>query len=577
MKRIKMVVILVYLGWFLLPSSFQAFANCTSVAVGKDASIDGSTMICIVQGVPSYDFRLQYIVPEDHEPGTMRVLPDYPQLNRWWDKYGKPIDADQVLTGVVIPQVSHTYGYMRSLFGVMNEHQVGFAMATVDVRRKLWNDTGKLRITILSMIAAERAKTAREAIEIIGNLAEKYGFKGEYTSAKGLAIADPDEVWILHIMQVGPWDPDSGESGAVWAAQRIPDDEVVVFPNGFQIGKIDFNDLDNFMYSSNIKSFAEKMGWYDPKSDKPFNFREAYWGPRPLPMGVEMRKWRGCQLLVPSLNLLDPDESRNMKGADGLQYRYPFSFKLDKKVSVADLARLMRDRGEGTKYDLTKGPLAGRFGNPTREIGRVFKVNGEKVQEFRSIAWHENYTEILQMRNWLPDPIGGIVWWGPGRADTSTYYPFYCGINKVSEHLSTGNSHEMEWGKTAYWAAAVVDAVANTMWNHVIKDVKEMQHKIENEAYAAIPEIDKEALELYRLSPEKAREFLTQWSNQHAEDVMQNYWDFAKYIFVKYRFGLINKPSIGQFNKGIPELANKEYVLEKALDYQKKNRKANPK
>jgi dipeptidase len=543
MKAIKFTRIVVFVGLVLLAPSLQALA-CTNIAVGKDASVDGSVMNIIVQGLQSDDFRLQYVPAKDYEPGTMRPCPDYPQLNRWWDKYGNPIDADNVYKAydqstecgtIEIPQVPHTYAYMRDLFGVMNEHQVGFAMPTVHCRKELRNDEGKLRITQLSMIAAERVKTAREAIKIMGDLAEEYGFRGEYTPAKGLAVSDPNEVWIFHVLQAGPsWTPDSGKPGAIWAAQRVPDDEIAIFPNGFQIGKIDFDDQDHFMYCRHIKTFAEEMGWWDPQSNAPFDFREAYWGPGLLPMDVETREWIAVHFFAPSIaqNLPTPDKMVNRKGSDGLQYRYPFSYKPDKKVSVADLAEYMRYRGEGTPFDLTKGPLAGPFGMPNREIGRYFTVGEEKIFQL-GYGGEPNYTEILQSRNWLPNPIGGLVWWGPGVPDTGTYYPMYCGVNNITEYLSTGNCFEMEWGKTAFWAHAAVDMLTCSMWNNMIGDVRKLQYKTLNEALEVIPAIDKAALELYKSDPEKAIEFLTQWSNQHAEAVVKEYWDFVPYLISK--------------------------------------------
>jgi dipeptidase len=592
MKKIKLTLIFVFVGLVLLATSLQALA-CTAIAVGKDASVDGSVMITIVQGVPSYDWQLEYVPAQDHPAGSMRPCPDYPQLNRWWDMYGKPIDADNVYKAydqptesgkIEIPQVPHTYAYMRCVFGVMNEHQVGFAMPTVDCRNELWNDYGKLRITQLSMIAAERAKTAREAIKIMGDLAEKYGFRGEYTPAKGLAVSDSKEAWIFHIMQVGPfWTPDSGKPGAIWAAQRVPDDEVAIFPNGFQIGKIDFDDPDHFMYCSHIKTFAEEMGWWDSQSKAPFDFREAYWGPGLLSMDEETREWIAVHFFAPSIKLPRPDEMVKMKDPDGLQYRYPFSYKPDKKVSVADLAKYMRYRGEGTPFDLTKGPLAGLWGNPNRPFGRHFTAGGEKIFQL-GYGGDPGYTEILQSRNWLPNPIGGIVWWGPGLPDTGTYYPFYCGINQISEHFGgTGpetfqkyHSYKMEWGKTAFWAHSAVDLLAQTMWCYVIEDVRKLQNKTLDEAVELIPAIDKAALELYQSDPKKAEAFLTQWSNQHAEAVMGEYWDFVPYLVAKYRYGFINKPIIAQFAEGVPSIPDKEYWLKLELEYQKNERKIEP-
>ncbi len=200
MNKIKLIILVV--GLFLLAISLSAFA-CTSFIVGKKASVDGSTMITISQDQPVYDFRLEYIPAKDHKPGTIKTLYDYPQSFRWWDEYGNPIDAHAPeLIAAEIPEVPHTYGYIRRMFGVMNEYQLSTGMATMSnmyLRNELWSQETKLRMTTLSYLAMERAKTAREAIKVIAKFAEEYGFKGERIAGKTLVIGDPSEVWVLHL------------------------------------------------------------------------------------------------------------------------------------------------------------------------------------------------------------------------------------------------------------------------------------------------------------------------------------------------------------------------------------------
>jgi len=557
----------------LLVTSFQAL-GCSPFLVGKNASVDGSTIITVSQDQPEYDWRLEYIPAKDHKPGEMRIVYDYPQKFRWWDEYGNPLNPKAPEHIVAkIPEVPHTYGYIRRMFGVMNEHQLSIGMATMShqkLREELWNDEAKIRATELSYIAMERARTAREAIKIIGSITEELGFKGEYVPGKTLCIGDPNEVWVMHIVGPGPfWTPGCGEPGAIWVAQRVPDDHVALVANGISIGVVDFDDPDNFMYSSNLKSFAIEMGWYDPKSGVPFNFREVYAEPGPSGWSVAVRKWRAYSLLAPSQHFPDPDERLKIKGPYGWPYRYPFSIKPDKKVSVADLMRLYRDRLEGTKYDLTKGPLAGPFGSPHRTLGTKIKLDGKMVHEGRGLDGDgTTYTQICKMRGWLPDPIGGIVWWAPGHPTASYYVPFYAGITKLPDEYTKGNKVKMEWGKSAYWAATFVYTFADVMYCHIIKDVKEKQAEIEGEAFAMIPAIDKAALEIYRSDPEKAREFLTQWCNQFARDATKRYWDFANYLIVKYANGYINRPKLAQH----PEIPDKKYWVEEALKYQKEVR-----
>lgn len=581
MKKTSLFILILITAISIVTNSVSA---CTMFAVGKNASADGSTFITIQQDTASYDPRLWVIPAKDHEPGSMRPCPDMPQQQRWYTLYGEPIDAPNTyvaydrrspLTGPVepfaIPEVEHTYGYLAGLFAVMNEHQVSFGMATLSCPDVLWNDEGQIRVTQLSYIAAERAKTAREAIQIMGEIAEKYGFRSEYTPGKGFGIADGEEAWVFHIMQVGPfWSKDSGKPGAIWAAKRVPDDEVAVFPNGAVIDEIDFDDPENYMFSSNLKSFAEEMGWYDPAEGRPFNFKHVYLEGNHNPEGTRVRLWRAFDLVAPSLNLPDPDEQLYLEDEYGGPWRYPFSVKPDKPVTVDDLLTWTRDRLEGTKYDLTKGPLAGPFGSPIRTFGTNFTTaDGQRVRESRSIdAETTQYSEICQSRKWLPDEIGGLVWWAPGRPATAFRVPFYCSVTEVPETHSTGSHYAFEWGKTAYWAATFVNTFATTMWNYIIEDVHEMQDKIEGEAQDLIPAIDARALELYEKDPEKAVSFLTNFSSMFARDATQRYWDFAEYLILKYHHNYINIPKVAVS----PKMVEPELRIEDALRYQEEVR-----
>lgn len=578
MKNIKLTILLLLIGLFISVTYISVFADCTTFMIGKDASVDGSTMLTIHQDTPTYDPRLTFIPAKDHAPGTMKRLYDYPQYERWWDGYGNWIDAEgEDKLAAIIPEVPHTNAYMRGLFGVMNEYQVSMGMPTLAaIYEELANDQAKLRLTQLSYVALERAKTAREAIQIMGSLAEEFGFKGEYTPGKGLSVGDPNEVWLFHIMGPGPyWEHGSKDYlGAIWLAQRIPDDHVGVFPNGFSIQEVDFEDTDNFMYSSNLKSFAVEMGWFDEKSGEAFNALEVYTNSTPqFPWGTPERQWRAYQFLAPSLNLPNPDEILTMKGPKGYPYRYPFSVKVEKKISAADLMGFNRDHLEGTYMDLTQGPLAGPFGIPTRTMGTYFKVGDEVVVEARAIQGDSTqYTEVCQMRSWLPNDIGGVIWWAPGRPNTSVYVPLYCGINSLTEQLSTGNHFEMEWGKTGYWAATFVNTFSNVMYSEIIKDVRRKQSELEGEALAMLPVIDKIALDIYesdeKYGPMLAKRYITEWSNQHADNVIERYWDFANSLIVKYHHRYVNEPALAS----TPKMPNEEYWLNLALEYQKEVR-----
>ncbi len=253
---------------------------CTVVMVGKNASTDGSVMTTHTCDCGTCDWTFRRIPAADHKPGDTRKIYHIgqfdappPDLGLKWDRV--KIDA---FTGLELPEPPHTYGYIHGDFGYMNDKQVTIGESTLGNVAKIENTTAapKFDITMLTLLAMERGGTAREAIKVMGEAAEKYGY-GFTDSGEMLAVADTKEVWLFEIMPVGAlWTPESGKPGAVWCAQRIPDDHVSVCPNESRIGEIDMNNKDMFMFSPNVVSFAVDQKLYDPKSGKPFNFKRAY-------------------------------------------------------------------------------------------------------------------------------------------------------------------------------------------------------------------------------------------------------------------------------------------------------------
>lgn len=574
MRYSKIIVSLLIV---LLTVSFLSLSSiaCTITMVGKNATKDGSIIIATSQDQPEYEMTLEYIPAKDHEPGSMRPVWDYPQKSRWSDVYGNPINAHgEDKLKAMIPEVPHTYAYTRRMFGVMNEHQLSTVMATLsgmNLSELLLNDHTKIRMTELTYLAMERATTAREALDVVTSIAEQLGFKSEEFPGKSIAIADKEEVWLLSMVEPGPfWTPESGEPGAIWVAQRLPDDHIGFVPNGFTIGVVDFDDPENFRYSSNLVSFAEEMGWYDSASGKPFSFVEAYSQNRYTGFAVATRQWRAYQLLAPHVELPDPDEAYGMTDEYGYHFRYPFSVQVDNKIGIEDVMTIYRDKFEGTKYDLTKGPLAGPFGSPNVTFGMTMKQDGEVLGHARACAADgTTYCQINVIRDWLPDAIGGVFWWLSGRGKTGFYVPFYCGINDLtSEHYTTGSQFEMEWGKTAYWAATFVNTFADVNHYSIIQDVQRKQAELEGIAIASIPVIDKIALELYEKDPLLAKRFLTDWCNDNANKTVEKYWDFANFLIVKYHNNFINIPRLSQ----APPIPDREYWFNLGMEYQKEVR-----
>ncbi|MBM3284652.1 MAG: hypothetical protein FJY81_02155, partial [Candidatus Aminicenantes bacterium] len=241
--------------------------GCTVVLVGKDASTDGSVMTTHTADCGVCDWTWRHVPASAYPPDSKRKIYHISQIRTWppeeglkWDLYLKDC------TGLEIPQVSRTFAFHHGVFGYMNEHQLAIGESTIGNVRKISNPTpaARIDITMLTLLAMERCRTAREAIQFMGGLAERYGY-GFHDGGEMLAVADPHEVWVFEIMPVGPlWTPESGKPGAVWCAQRVPDDHVSVCPNESRIGEIDFSNKDYFMASEHVVSFAIEQGLYDP-------------------------------------------------------------------------------------------------------------------------------------------------------------------------------------------------------------------------------------------------------------------------------------------------------------------------
>jgi len=502
---------------WLLNSPYEG--GCTSMGLGKNASVDGSTIISQSADCGSCDFRILREPAADHPAGSMRPIWHLPQGSK-----GLTIEESKELTDIEIPQLSHTYAYLKAIFGLMNEHQLAIAESTIGGRRELRNPKGLFGITELSMIAMERCKTAREAIKLMGELAEKYGV---YFTGEELVVADGEEVWNFEVHGPGEdWTPDCGKPGAVWAAQRVPDDSIFVCNNKSRIGEINPKEPDNFMASEHVFSMAEEKGWWKRSSGEPFLFNKAYADYSPLRIKWDRRVWAAYRLVAPSQNF-DPDDQE-----------YPFAIKPDRKLSVADVIALYRDHYQGSKFDQTVGLATGPFGNPDKP--RVDRNSPELVQAVNYIRQIPvigcDYTVINQCRKWLPDPIGGIVWWGPDTPDTTVFVPFYVGINQLPQSYTIGN-HKTFGREYAWWAFSFVNNWSHLAYSHIIKNIREEQKKLEGAEFALLPENDKKALELYQQNPSKAIELLTKFSEENANKVVEDWWKLADQLIVKYNDG----------------------------------------
>lgn len=471
--------------------------TCTSFAAGKLATVDGCTMsghTC--DG--NCDFNLKVVPGRTHEPGEMFRI-DYP---------GAPGGFKHIVRGETkIPQAPVTYTYFQIECPIGNEYQVFFGENTCGTRRELRtlsSEEALLDYTQVAVLALQRGKTAREAIRTAGQLIEKFGLNG---SGESFLVSDPDEAWCFEI-------PGFTKE---WVAQRIPDDHVCPHANRMRIGVIDLNNPDYFMASPNLIKTAQEKGFYDPDKDGPFNFAKTYCGNTSI--GNRRREWRMCSFLCPSKDW-DPDAMD-----------FPFSVKPDMKISAEWwINNVWRDHMEGTPYDKTKGMAAGPFGCPGRP--RIEDVSSE-----RSICTEgSGYTWVSQARSWLPNSIGGVIWFGVDCPRSTCYVPFYVGISHTPESWQTGDFAQFS-EESARWYFQAIDAFSWIRYNEMHRDVRKVFDAIEAKEFAIQEAIETRAGELYKTHPLLAEAFLTDYSNDCALKAEKAARDLFYFLIAKYADG----------------------------------------
>ncbi|OPZ63728.1 MAG: Dipeptidase A [Firmicutes bacterium ADurb.Bin506] len=495
---------------------------CTSIPVSAGASADGCVMTSHTDDSGSDTMHVTVVPAADWPEGSMRKV----IRNTDFDPYGQLRNPHTVMGE--IPQVPHTYAYFNSSYSFMNEKQVGIGETTVGGRRELTNPNGWFDVVDLQRVALERASTAREAIQIMGSLAEKYGYG---IGGECLTVIDPKEAWMFEIWGGGAlWSQGDPEPGAVWVAARIPDGEVGVSCNRSRIGAIDLNDPDHFMASPNVYTLAQEMGWWDPASGEEFKVYETYGYKAPSAYNSR-REWRVLSLLAPSLNL-DPEAER-----------YPFSVKPDKPVTPQDIMRINRDHYEGTEYDLTVGLAAGPFGTPNRyPTASSANPQGSAGWERAISMFRAVYSTVLVAREWLPDAIGGLAWFGYDAPHSTCYIPLYCNVAYLPESFAKGmrgGSYDVFSRESAYWAFNFVSNFADLKYSYMIKDIEAVRDPLEAEFFALQPAVEKAALALYQTNPEAAKTFLTTYTNNQANRVVDAYWKLASQLAGRYCDGYV--------------------------------------
>ena len=506
---------------------------CTNFIITKGASSDGSVMITYNADSHTRYGAIAFYPAADHKSGDMCQVFHY--------ENGKLLGA--------IPEVSHTYSVVQ----FMNEYQVAIGETTWGGLDSLSKQQGAiLDYGSLMKIALQRSKTAREAIRVMTELVAQYGYA---TSGESFSVSDANEAWIVEMIGKGNY-----EKGAVWVARLIPDGYISGHANHARITTFPFQKTNNWKdlkqttyNSADVISFAKKNGFYKG-SDESFSFSDVY---NPINFSgarfSEARVWSFFRKINKDLRENDDYTNyalgkllRNTQLMDGnknpngfVSNRMPLWIKPDAPVTREQVMAAMRDHYEDTPLDMRNDPGAGPYKLPYRWRPMEFEVDGVMYLNERAVATQQTgYSFVAQSRNWLPDPVGGIFWFGADDADGCVYAPMYCGINKIPESYAIGNGSMITWSETAaYWTFSQVNNWAYTRYNAIHPEIEQYQHQLERKFASEVNIIDKQAADTYKQNPAKALDFITDYSVSTGNKLVENWKVFYRYLFMKYQDG----------------------------------------
>ena len=495
---------------------------CTNFLVTRGASVDGSTLITYSADSHSLYGELYFTPGGRHLPDAER------EVFEW--------DTGDFLGRIPQPPVTYT------VVGNMNEWQVAIGETTFGGREELKTPNGIVDYGSLMYIALERARTAREAIRIMGELVEQHGYA---SSGESFSIADPPEAWHMELIGKG-----EHGTGAVWVALRVPEGAVGAHANHARIRTFPQDDPESCVFSPDVISFARERGWFDG-DDLDFSFADTY---APMTFGklrfCEARVWAFFNRVAPSLKLTT-DYVDGVPGAAPM----PLFVKPDRKLSVHDAMELMRDHFQGTKWDLSRGVGAGPYELPYRWRPMVWEVDGKKFLHERATSTQQTgFSFVAQQRSWLPDPVGGVLWFGVDDTATTVYVPMYAGLREAPEPFAvgTGDFDSFSWD-SAFWVFNFVSNYTYTRWKDMYQDLRKVQRELESGFLERQAAVDAAAVELYNRSPELARDYLTGYSARMSRVAVERYRKLGEHLIWKYLDGNVRNEHGKVEHPGYPQ------------------------
>lgn len=490
---------------------------CTNFIVGKNASTDGSVMC--TYNADSY--------------GMFTGLCHYPAGTHAKGEMRKIIDYDTYVCHGEIPEAPVTY----NVIGNINEYQVSIGETTFGGREELVDTTGLIDYGSLMYLGLQRAKTAREAIDVMTSLVAQYGYNSE---GETFTICDPNEAWIMEMIGKGP-----GRTGAVWVAIRIPDDAICAHANQSRITTFDQKDKKNVLYSKDVIKFAREKGFFDGK-DKDFSFNDAYAYP-------DFSGRRYCEARVWSFfNHFSNDMDRYLPYAMGkVKEAEPMPLWIipNKKVSLQDIQDCMRDHYEGTPFSLDSDIGGGIWQMPYRPTPLSFKVDGKEYFNERPTSTQQTgFSYIAQLRGWLPRQIGGILWFGNDDGNMVAYTPVYCSAIRQPECYNTPGADAVTFSdKNAFWVCNWVSNMVYPRYSSMFPSLKAVRDSLEQSYIKEVPAVDLKAQQLLASSEKQAVDYLTDYTCKKGDEMICRWRQLAIYLIVKFNDMAEKKEVNGRF------------------------------
>ncbi len=527
MKKIKLEISIIIFSIFLTSSLFAQVdksdwkngtpEGCTTITVGKKATTDGSVITSHTDDSHRTRSWMDIVPAKEHKKGDKMPMYKRSACDTLAMPTYKHVEIGE------IPQVKKTHAFVNSAYPCMNQHQLAIGESTFGGRDELQSDKGIIDCQRLAQLMLERCKTAREAIKLADKLTAQYGWND---AGECLTIADKKEVWHFEI--VGPG---KDKVGAVWVAQRVPDDHISVNANASRIQKIDLSKPDYFMASKNIYEVAKNNGWWD--ETKPFEFCYAYAPSSRKSLASRRREWRTFDMVAPSLKL-DPNDEN-----------YPFSVKPDSLITLQKVVDVFRDYYEGTPFNMVKNiestdkegkTVISPFANPFMpyDMYNLFNINGgwNELGERTIARWYTMYATITQSRDWLSDEIGGVVWMAQDNVASSIYIPIYSNVTDLPESYKTPGRVNGFTHKSAWWAFNRLGTLTAQRWGDMRHDVTAVWYPMQKELFAQQAEIEKQAATIKDY--DKRIEFLTKYTNDWGNKVVKEAWKLGDFLWTKY-------------------------------------------